>query len=62
MQIAREKNKITISTSNLGLSVTSITILPEEMMNLKTPVYMALTGDQCALTNIRITESKDERT
>ena len=56
--ITRKENKILISTKNFGLSVTSITILPEEMMNLTTPIYMALTGDQCALTNIRITESK----
>ena len=54
MQIAREKNKITISTSNLGLSVTSITILPDAAVNAEKPVYAALTGDQVALTNIRI--------
>ena len=54
VQIAREKNKITISTSNLGLSVTSITILPDAAVNAEKPVYAALTGDQVALTNIRI--------
>ena len=48
-----------VSTKNLGLSVTSITIIPEEMMNENTPVFAALTGDQCALTDIRIKESKD---
>ena len=57
--IVRRGNKISISTNNLGLFVTSITTLPEEVMKSKTPVYAALTGDQCALTNIRIKESKD---
>ena len=54
VRIIRRENKITISTKNFGLSVTSVTILPEEMMNEDTPVFAALTGDQCALTNIRI--------
>ena len=50
---------MTVSTKNLGLSVTSITVVPEEMMNENTPVFAALTGDQCALTNIRITDSPE---
>ena len=57
VRIRREENKITISTKNFGLSVTSITAIPEEMMKEDTPVFAALTGDQCALTNIRITGS-----
>lgn len=57
VQIKREKNTITISTRNFGLSVTSITMIPEAMMNGKTSVYAALTGDQCALTDIRIKKS-----
>ena len=59
VQIIRKGNKMTVSTKNLGLSVTSITVVPEEMMNENTPVFAALTGDQCALTDIRIKESKD---
>ena len=56
VKITRKANKLTISTKNLGLSVTSATVVPEEMMNEDTNVYAALTGDQCALTNIRIQE------
>ena len=54
VQIVRKDNKFTVSTKNFGLSVTSTTIIPEEMMNKNKPVFAALTGDQCALTNIRI--------
>ena len=60
VRIRREENKITVSTKNCGLSVTSITVIPEQMMHEDTPVFVALTGDQCALTNIRIEELKDE--
>ena len=59
MRITRKENKITVSTKNFGLSVTSITILPEEL-NAESPVYVALTGDQCALTNIRFKEKAAE--
>ena len=52
----RKDNEITVSTKNFGLSVTCITDLPAEMVRAETPVYAALTGDQCALTNIRIKE------
>ena len=58
--ITRRGNKILVSTKNLGLSVTSITVIPEELLNEDTPVFAALTGDQCALTNIRIRESNVE--
>ena len=56
MEFRREGNRITVSTENLGLSVKGITILPEEVTDAELPVYAALTGDQCALTNIRIRE------
>lgn len=59
VQITRKENKTTISTKGFGISVTSITMIPEEMMNEDTPVFAALTGNQCALTNICIKESKD---
>ena len=47
---SREENRITVSTRNLGLSVKSTLTLPEAAGS----VYAALTGDQCALTNIRV--------
>ena len=60
VRIRREENKITVSTKNCGLSVTSVMVIPEEMMREDTPVFVALTGDQCALTNIRIEETQDK--
>ena len=60
VRIRREENKITVSTRNFGLSVTSTTLIPKDLMNEDTPVFAALTGDQCAMTNIRIGEWKDE--
>ena len=46
----RSGNKVTVRTENLGLAVKGVTMLPDE----SAPVYAALTGDQCALTDIRI--------
>lgn len=45
-----EGDTITTTTENAGISVRNVTIMRE------TPpkIYFALTGDQCALTNIRI--------
>lgn len=60
VRIKRDGNKITVSTKNFGLSVTSVTVIPEEMIHEDTPVFAALTGDQCALTNIRIEDTKDQ--
>ena len=50
----RDQNRITVSTDNLGLSVKGIVVLPESILAENKEVYAALTGDQCALTNIRI--------
>ena len=58
VSVVREGNRITVSTRNFGLSVTGTTILPEEAAGAGIQVFAALTGDQCALTNIRIREGK----
>ena len=50
VSFAREGNTVTVRTRNLGLSVENVTKLPEG----KDTVYTALTGDQCALTGIRV--------
>jgi len=47
----REGNRITVSTTNLGLSLEGVLSLPGKD---NSPVYAALTGDQCAITNIRV--------
>ena len=50
--IQREANRIAIETENLGIAIHSVTTIHDDVKN----VYVALTGDQCALTNIRIKE------
>lgn len=49
----KEGNVITMETRNLGLAIKNITTILNETRN----IYVALTGDQCALTNIRVKES-----
>ena len=51
---AREGNTINVSTRNLGLSVKSVLKMPDGLPEGKDTVYTALTGDQCALTDIRV--------
>ncbi len=46
----RRGSKISITTENLGLLVKNTTILDDE----HAPVYVALSGDRCALTDIRV--------
>ena len=46
----RRKNKIILITENQGISIKNVTTLPSDKEN----IYVALTGDQCALTDIRI--------
>jgi len=46
-----EGNHITVTTVNQGISIRSTTIIRDELKK----VYTSLTGDQVALTNIRIT-------
>ena len=49
VNIRREGNRITMETSNLGIAMDSTTIIRDDVNK----IYVALTGDQCALTNIR---------
>ena len=50
VSIRREGSRITVVTENLGVVVKSVTTLRDEVED----VYIALTGDQCAITNIRV--------
>lgn len=50
VSIQRAGNIITMTTENLGIMIDSVTTVKDEVEEL----YVALTGDQCALTNIRI--------
>ena len=53
VDFAWEGNTMTVCTTNLGLAVKGVTKLPD-LPEGKETVYAALTGDQCAITNIRI--------
>lgn len=46
----RHGNKITVTTENGGIAIKSVTIIKEEPPE----VYAVLTGDQCVITNIKI--------
>lgn len=50
IKIRREGNKVILQTENLGIKINSISTIQDCPKDL----YIALTGDQCALTNIRI--------
>ena len=52
VSIQREGNIVTMATENLGIMIASVTNVMAEVDTL----YVALTGDECALTNIRITK------
>jgi hypothetical protein len=45
-----------METSNLGIAIDTATTILDDVSE----IYVALTGDQCALTNIRIAQCKDE--
>ena len=47
--LRREGGRITVYTENLGISIQCVTKILDETED----VYVALTGDQCAITNIR---------
>lgn len=56
VQVRRRGNRVVLSTENLGIAIENITVLKEG----EDTVYVALTGDQVALTDIRI-ESADPK-
>ena len=51
VKIKRNGNVITMQTENLGIAISSVTTILDEVMK---DVYVALTGDQCAITNIHV--------
>ena len=52
IHLKRDGSKITLTTKNAGIDVTNVTTVFDPAFD----VYVALTGDQCAITNIRIKE------
>ena len=51
--LVREGNTITMETENLGLALHSKTVIKDDIKD----VYAAITGDQCAITDIHISAS-----
>ncbi len=54
ISIKRDKNVITMQTENLGIAIHSVTTILDDVQD----VYVALTGDQCAITNIRVSRGE----
>ena len=50
VSFSRKGNEITVFTENLGLTIKNVITVTDGKKN----IYAALTGDQCAITNIRI--------
>ncbi|MCR4591133.1 MAG: HD-GYP domain-containing protein [Lachnospiraceae bacterium] len=50
VEIKRDKNVISIETENLGIAINSVTTILDDVKD----IYIALTGDQCAVTDIHI--------
>ena len=50
IEFRREGNKITTVTENGGIAIKSVTTLKSDAPE----IYVALTGDEVAITNIRI--------
>lgn len=48
--LKREGNKIIMHTENLGIAINSVTTILDDVND----VFIALTGDQCAVSNIRL--------
>ena len=51
--LERKKNKVILKTKNVGIDIDNVTTINESPEK----IYVALTGDQCAITNIRYKES-----
>ena len=50
VKIRREGNVVTMQTENLGIAIDSATTILDDVKD----IYVSLTGDQCAITNIRV--------
>lgn len=51
--IEKNGNKVTVTTENLGIAIKNVTTILTDAKK----IYVALTGDQCAITNIRISDN-----
>ena len=53
VHVERKGSLVTLTTRNLGVDIHNVT----KLFDPSRDVYIALTGDQCAITNIRVTDS-----
>ena len=53
VHLERKGNLVTLTTKNAGIDITNVTTVFDPSRD----IYVSLTGDQCAITNIRIIES-----
>jgi hypothetical protein len=53
VSIRRDENTVMVSTQNQGIAISSVTVIKDD----PDCIYAALTGDQVALTNIRISRT-----
>ncbi len=53
VHLVRKGDTITLTTTNEGIEIINVTKIKDPSKD----VYIALTGDQCAITNIRVKES-----
>jgi hypothetical protein len=51
--LVREGNTISMETENLGLTLHTKTVINDDVKD----IYAAITGDQCAITDIHISAS-----
>ena len=54
VKIKRKENVITMQTENLGIAISSVTTILDDVKD----VYVSLTGDQCAITNIHVSQGR----
>lgn len=55
VEVLKDENVYTIKTENLGIVMEISTTIYDEVEE----VYVALTGDQCAISDIRISHTQD---
>lgn len=56
VNIRRKGNQVMMETENLGIVIFTTTTIKDDVSR----IFVALTGDQCALTNINITQEMEE--
>ena len=54
VKIKRKENVITMQTENLGIAISSVTTILDDVKD----VYVSLTGDQCTITNIHVSQGR----